>query len=344
MIWAMVLLFLLGTSAGMFSVPLEAYMQHRSPPRERGSVLAAMNFMVFTGILLSALLFAGLRRPTFPGSLENIASLQARRTELSRRRDRADRRVGDTVSASVGQVELTDRHAARAVRRIAAEVSRAGRRRSDEDRDESSASKVGPWRQTQPRPPVLLEYANRATPDMRDVAIARLLWIDLQAAQQRATSRQQGQLSWSCSTDNAEKQLAKDVFDQASDLPLLTARQIFLVAGLFTMPVFLYIVFLIPQASVRFLVWLASHTAYRIRVFGLDNLPERGGALLVANHVSWLDGILLLLTSSRPVHILAFASNLRSRPLRWLARLAGVILVTPGSQQMKSALEAPARP
>ncbi len=72
MIWALVLLFLLGTSAGMFSVPLEAYMQHRSPPRERGSVLAAMNFLVFTGILLSALLFAGLRRPTFPGSLDNI--------------------------------------------------------------------------------------------------------------------------------------------------------------------------------------------------------------------------------------------------------------------------------
>ncbi len=66
MAWALALLFLLGTSAGMFSVPLEAYMQHRSPPEKRGAVLAAMNFMVFTGILLSALLFAGLRRPTFP--------------------------------------------------------------------------------------------------------------------------------------------------------------------------------------------------------------------------------------------------------------------------------------
>ena len=41
MLKTLLLLFLLGTSAGMFSVPLEAYMQYRSPPRERGSVLAA---------------------------------------------------------------------------------------------------------------------------------------------------------------------------------------------------------------------------------------------------------------------------------------------------------------
>ncbi len=83
MLWALLLLFLLGTSAGMFSVPLEAYLQHRSRPRERGSVLAAANFLVFAGILLAALLFAGLRRPTFPGTLDNIAQLQHREQQLS---------------------------------------------------------------------------------------------------------------------------------------------------------------------------------------------------------------------------------------------------------------------
>ena len=81
--WALALLFVLGASAGLFSVPLEAYMQYNSPPRERGSVLAAMNFLVFLGILLSALLFAGLRRPTFPGSLDNIAQVQTSLERLS---------------------------------------------------------------------------------------------------------------------------------------------------------------------------------------------------------------------------------------------------------------------
>ena len=142
-------------------------------------------------------------------------------------------------------------------------------------------------------------------------------------------------------TDNVEQQqVLSDVYYQASDLPLFTARQIFLLAGLFTIPVFLYIIFLIPQASVRFLVWLASRTVYRIRVHGHMHLPEHGGALLVANHVSWLDGILLLLTSSRPVRILALASGLRGRRVRWLAKMAGVILVAPGSKEIKAALDA----
>ena len=47
--------------------------------------------------------------------------------------------------------------------------------------------------------------------------------------------------------------------------------------GMFTLPVFLLHRLLIPQASVRFVVWLASHTAYRIRVFGREHLAERGG-------------------------------------------------------------------
>jgi acyl-[acyl-carrier-protein]-phospholipid O-acyltransferase/long-chain-fatty-acid--[acyl-carrier-protein] ligase len=111
--------------------------------------------------------------------------------------------------------------------------------------------------------------------------------------------------------------------------PLLTSRQIFLLSGLLTVPVFLYIIWLIPQASIRFFVWLASKTVYRIRVYGHENLPERGGALLVANHVSWLDGPLMLLTSSRPVRVLAFAGNFQNRWARRMADLFGVILISP---------------
>ena len=89
----------------------------------------------------------------------------------------------------------------------------------------------------------------------------------------------------------------------AADLP---AR------GLFTIPVFFYIVFLIPQASIRFFVWLLSLTIYRVRVFGRENLPREGGALLVPNHVTWVDGILLMLTSSRPIRMVAWAAEHRS--------------------------------
>ena len=53
-LWTAVLLFALGVSAGLFNVPLESYLQHRSPPESRGSVLAASNLITFTGILLTA--------------------------------------------------------------------------------------------------------------------------------------------------------------------------------------------------------------------------------------------------------------------------------------------------
>src|SRR3954468_20128507 len=61
--WACVLLFLLGTSAGLFNVPLEAYLQDRSPRESRGRLLAASNFLTFSGVCLSSFLFAALRTP-----------------------------------------------------------------------------------------------------------------------------------------------------------------------------------------------------------------------------------------------------------------------------------------
>ena len=74
---------------------------------------------------------------------------------------------------------------------------------------------------------------------------------------------------------------------------------------------------LIPQASIRFFVWLLSLTVYRIRVYGRENLPRDSGALLVPNHVTWIDGILLMLTSSRPMRMIAWAPNIETRP--WMA-------------------------
>jgi acyl-[acyl-carrier-protein]-phospholipid O-acyltransferase / long-chain-fatty-acid--[acyl-carrier-protein] ligase len=179
-IWAAILLFFLGTSAGLFSVPLEAYLQHRSPRQTRGSILAAANQLTFTGICIASFLFAILRMPV---------------------------------------------------------------------------------------------TANGATQE------------------------------------------------------LYSPQEIFLIAGAMTIPVFFYIVLLIPQASIRFFVWLLSLTVYRVKVFGRENLPREGGALLVPNHVTWVDGILLMLTSSRPIRMVAWAANLDRRP--WIQRLSNLFGAIP---------------
>ncbi len=105
----------------------------------------------------------------------------------------------------------------------------------------------------------------------------------------------------------------------------LDAGQVFLVAGLGTLPVAAYAFLLLPSATMRFVVWLMSHTVYRVRVSGRDNIPEEGGALLVANHISWIDGILLLLASSRPIRMVAYADYVHVPGLNWFADKFGVI-------------------
>ena len=88
LLWAAGLLTLLGISAGIFDVPLAAYIQHRSPVGSRGSLLSAANFMIFSGILLAALFFYVLRLPYHPGLLDNVPKNLASADQLT-----ADQRV-----------------------------------------------------------------------------------------------------------------------------------------------------------------------------------------------------------------------------------------------------------
>jgi len=106
------------------------------------------------------------------------------------------------------------------------------------------------------------------------------------------------------------------------------APAVFLFTGIATIPILLYVVFLIPQASIRFFVWLVSKFIYRLRVKGIDNVPDQGGALIVANHVSWIDGALIMLSSSRPIRMVAYADYLK--PVQWLANIFGVIPIRAG--------------
>jgi len=105
----------------------------------------------------------------------------------------------------------------------------------------------------------------------------------------------------------------------------LSARQVFLLCGILTVPVFVYIVVSIPQASIRFLAWLVTHTLYKIRVQHRQNLPELGGALLAPNHVSWIDGLILIAVSPRPIRMIITEDLVTNRWTRGLARIMGAI-------------------
>jgi acyl-[acyl-carrier-protein]-phospholipid O-acyltransferase/long-chain-fatty-acid--[acyl-carrier-protein] ligase len=110
----------------------------------------------------------------------------------------------------------------------------------------------------------------------------------------------------------------------------LSASQVFLISGLGIIPIIAYVVWVLPQATIRFFVWLLSRFAYRVRTYGIENIPENGSALLVANHVSWIDGILILLASSRPIRMVAYADYIQGPVMRQLSKLFGIIPIRSG--------------
>ncbi len=114
-----------------------------------------------------------------------------------------------------------------------------------------------------------------------------------------------------------------------SDVLKLSSSQIFLMAAVLSVPVLIYAVWLLPYATVRFVVWIISLAFYRLKVLGRENIPEEGGALLVCNHVSRLDGPLLLMASPRPVRIIADADFFKGRLLSWIAKVYDIIPLNP---------------
>ena len=104
----------------------------------------------------------------------------------------------------------------------------------------------------------------------------------------------------------------------------LSARTVFLVGGIVTVPVTITIVRLLPFHTARLAVQLLANCLYRVRVEGLENIPP-SGVLVVANHVSWADGILLGLACPRHPRMVAFARYFQSPWLNWFGRLGRII-------------------
>jgi 1-acyl-sn-glycerol-3-phosphate acyltransferase len=109
--------------------------------------------------------------------------------------------------------------------------------------------------------------------------------------------------------------------------------QIFLLVGLANAIVAFYIFMLVPEYLLRFVAWIASRLVYRFKVRGELNLPTHGAALLVCNHVSFVDAILLLAASPRPVYFVMDHRIFKIPVLGWLFRLAKAIPIASQKEQ-----------
>jgi hypothetical protein len=81
----------------------------------------------------------------------------------------------------------------------------------------------------------------------------------------------------------------------------LTIPELFLAIGLMNAVVAIYIYSLVPEFLMRFLAWLLVHSVYRVDKQGLEQLPQQGACVIVCNHVSFVDAVVIAACVPRPV-------------------------------------------
>ena len=104
-----------------------------------------------------------------------------------------------------------------------------------------------------------------------------------------------------------------------------TIPQIFLFTGLVNAVVAFYIFMLVPEYLLRFVAFIASRIIYRFKITGDEHIPTRGAAILVCNHVSFIDPVLLMAASPRPIYFVMDHRIFRMPVLGWMFKLAKAI-------------------
>jgi acyl-[acyl-carrier-protein]-phospholipid O-acyltransferase/long-chain-fatty-acid--[acyl-carrier-protein] ligase len=106
----------------------------------------------------------------------------------------------------------------------------------------------------------------------------------------------------------------------------LSAGQVFMILGIMTLVPTVATIVLLPDFLVRFLCILLTRLCYRIKITGIENIPTDKSALLVCNHVSWVDALLLAATQQRRIR---FIMDKRLYTKWWLRPIARLMKVIP---------------
>ena len=102
-----------------------------------------------------------------------------------------------------------------------------------------------------------------------------------------------------------------------------------LVMGSLTLVVVLYICTIIPEYFIRFLAWLLTHSLYRIRIKGQDHVPFHGPALLIVNHISFIDALLVSATIQRFIKFVMWKKIYDMPVIHFFCKIMKVIPIAP---------------
>ncbi|MFP4307527.1 MAG: MFS transporter [Thermodesulfobacteriota bacterium] len=105
----------------------------------------------------------------------------------------------------------------------------------------------------------------------------------------------------------------------------LSIPTFFLILAIANALVALYIYSVVPDFTMRFLIWMLTHTMYRVRHRGLENIPDEGAAVLVCNHVSLVDGPLIAGAVRRPIRFVMYEPIYRTPVLHFIFKTGKAI-------------------
>ena len=112
----------------------------------------------------------------------------------------------------------------------------------------------------------------------------------------------------------------------------LSIPQLLLVTGLMNAVVALYIYLLVPEFLMRFLAWLLVHTFYRVDKEGLERIPAEGPCVIVCNHVSFVDAIVIAACVRRPIRFVMDHRIFRIPLLNFIFRTMRTIPIAPAKE------------
>jgi len=152
--------------------------------------------------------------------------------------------------------------------------------------------------------------------------------------QQRAGDREKGRL---IATNNFYNTigllLASALLWVMHDRLHIGPDRIILIFGFVTLAVTVYIATAVDDFLVRFVLWALTHTFFRIRIVGAENVPARGAALLVSNHVSYVDGFLIGACVQRFIRFMVLKRYYEMPALRPFLRRMNAIPVDPSNRR-----------
>jgi 1-acyl-sn-glycerol-3-phosphate acyltransferase len=108
--------------------------------------------------------------------------------------------------------------------------------------------------------------------------------------------------------------------------------QLFLFTAILNLVVAIYIFSLVPEFMMRFLVWILIHTIYKVEVKGTHNIPDEGPVLVAANHVSFVDPLIIGGIIRRPVRFVMYYKIFQIPVLKYIFKAGRAIPIASGKE------------